>query len=72
MVIPGTLHHLQKLEQQAQDLRHGSKTRAKQERMLRDLQKAVHQLQERRDLLKVQIANSPNKVHECIPTLNLA
>eukprot|EP00057_Strongylocentrotus_purpuratus_P018156 XP_011672630.1 PREDICTED: centromere protein O-like [Strongylocentrotus purpuratus] len=58
----GTLHHLQKLEQQAQDLRHGSKTRAKQERMLRDLQKAVHQLQERRDLLKVQIANSPNKV----------
>ncbi|XP_041471146.1 centromere protein O-like [Lytechinus variegatus] len=58
----GTLQHLQKLEQQAQDLRHGSRSRAKQERMLRALQKAVHQLQERRDFLKVQVANSPIKV----------
>ena len=58
----GTLQHLQALEQQAHELSHGGESRVKQERMLRALQKAVHQLQEKRDLLKVQIANSPNKV----------
>ncbi|XP_071499446.1 centromere protein O-like [Diadema antillarum] len=58
----GTLQHLQRLEEQADELSQEGESRVKQERTLRALQKAVHQLQERRDLLKVQIANSPNKV----------